>query len=262
MITKIDDFKNKINESFNDDIKTINENDSNSNTNYMVIGNINKMIRMLNEMTELLGNDNLDEWAKDHIATSADDIEEVYNFLKSKNESVNTQLPGMNKVLPTTAICWEPPHVRENNKPKIFTYTAYRLPTESEMVEIDAYNLNAQSIYDGYSYIIVGRGMMSQDNKQKIYNGIKALSEMFPENVEYSKALDMAKTNMNEGKTINELVTTNRDHCIVIVGDDVMGNGTFAEMQKLYDSIPAGARPSKYRSMYKIVAEDNYSSRP
>jgi len=176
-------------DAFNENIKTINEDES--NPNYMVLGNISKMSRMLAEMTSLLGTENLDEWAKDHIATSADDIEEVYNFLKSKKESVNIQSP--NVISDGSAICWEPQHVTENNKPKIFTYTAYRLPTESEMIEINACNLNAKSIYDGYSYIIVGRGIMSQENKQKIYNGIKALSEMFPENAEYSKALDMVK---------------------------------------------------------------------
>jgi hypothetical protein len=74
--------KLKVESVQNTNIESINEDES--NPNYMVLGNISKMSRMLSEMAELLGTESLDEWAKDHIATSADDIEEVYNFLKSK----------------------------------------------------------------------------------------------------------------------------------------------------------------------------------
>ena len=141
-------------DAFNENVKTINEDES--NPNYMVLGNISKMSRMLAEMSELLGTENLDEWAKDHIATSADDIEEVYNFLKSKNETV--QLPGINS---QPAICMEP---------------------------------------------------------------------------------------------IQEAAT--RDHYIIVVGDDVADNGNKESMDKKYESIPKGTRPSNYRSMYKLVKED------
>jgi len=148
MITSINEFKNIINEDHNHD-----------NLNYMVISNINKINRMIKEMPELIGNNNLDEWAKDHIATSADDIEEVYNFLKSKNETI--QLPGMPGVNPVPAICMEP---------------------------------------------------------------------------------------------IQEAAA--REHYIVFVGDDIVNNGSKEEMTKIYNALPKGERPSKYRSMYKLVKED------
>lgn len=146
MITTINEFKNTINEDHD-------------NKNYMVLGNINKISRMISELESLIGDANLDEWAKDHIATSADDIEEVYNFLKSKNES--SQLPGMSGANPIPAICMDP---------------------------------------------------------------------------------------------IQEAAA--RDHYIVIVGDNVVNNGTKEAMTKIYNDIKPGDRPSQKRSMYKLVKED------
>ena len=68
-------------------LKAFNElnEDHNENKNYMVIGNLEKIQRLSTAMLEKIkaSPDELDEWAKDHIATSADDIEEVFNFLWS-----------------------------------------------------------------------------------------------------------------------------------------------------------------------------------
>jgi uncharacterized protein YfkK (UPF0435 family) len=61
-----------------------NGNDSGENPNYMVIQNLKSIIEKSNEMLNMLNMGELDEWAKDHVATSNDDISEVYEFLKNK----------------------------------------------------------------------------------------------------------------------------------------------------------------------------------
>lgn len=55
--------------------------------NYMLISNLKKIKRMAAYLLDQVNDvDDVDEWAKDHIATSADDIEEVYNFIAGKGE--------------------------------------------------------------------------------------------------------------------------------------------------------------------------------
>ena len=81
---------------------------------------------------------------------------------------------------------------RNNNKlPKIFISTAYRLPTEAELVDINNYNLKAQDILEGFSYTIIGRGVNSSDNRQKIFQSMKMLYYKYPDNPEYKQALDL-----------------------------------------------------------------------
>jgi hypothetical protein len=60
-----------------------------SEINYMFKGNLETIKRMIDEMVQMdpmqvdqiLSNGH--DWAVDHITTSADDIAEVYNFLKT-----------------------------------------------------------------------------------------------------------------------------------------------------------------------------------
>jgi hypothetical protein len=55
--------------------------------NYMLISNLKKIKRMASYLLDRVDDEaDVDEWAKDHIATSADDIEEVYNFIKGKED--------------------------------------------------------------------------------------------------------------------------------------------------------------------------------
>ena len=55
--------------------------------NYMLISNLKKIKRMAAYLLDRVDDEaDVDEWAKDHIATSADDIEEVYNFIAGKAE--------------------------------------------------------------------------------------------------------------------------------------------------------------------------------
>ena len=59
-------------------------NDEGRDPNYMVLQNLKSIIEKSNEMLNMLESGSLDEWAKDHIATSNDDISEVYEYLKNK----------------------------------------------------------------------------------------------------------------------------------------------------------------------------------
>ena len=55
--------------------------DVEKNPNYMVIQNLKTIVSNANDILDNLEED-LEDWAKDHISTSKDDIEEVANFLK------------------------------------------------------------------------------------------------------------------------------------------------------------------------------------
>jgi SUMO ligase MMS21 Smc5/6 complex component len=57
--------------------------------NYMVTQNIKQMIKQLQVISEMSEDELLSvmaehPWAVDHLTTSKDDIEEVYNFLTNK----------------------------------------------------------------------------------------------------------------------------------------------------------------------------------
>lgn len=63
-----------------------------SRANYMFKGNLETIKRMIDELVEMNQDEigmvlsNGHEWAVDHIASSADDIQEVYNFLKNTQQ--------------------------------------------------------------------------------------------------------------------------------------------------------------------------------
>jgi hypothetical protein len=66
--------------------------ESGSDLNYMFFGNLETMKRLIDELMQM-DPSKVDmilkdghEWAVDHIASSADDIQEVYNFLKNNAE--------------------------------------------------------------------------------------------------------------------------------------------------------------------------------
>lgn len=61
--------------------------------NYMLISNLKKIKRLAAYLLDHVDDESdVDEWAKDHIATSADDIEEVYNFIAGKAEDKDDEL--------------------------------------------------------------------------------------------------------------------------------------------------------------------------
>lgn len=50
---------------------------------YMTITNLKKIASQAQELIGMIESaGKLDRWAEDHICTSADDIEEVYNYMK------------------------------------------------------------------------------------------------------------------------------------------------------------------------------------
>ena len=63
--------------------------------NYMFFGNLKTIKRLVDEMLEMDESEvdsilsNGHNWALDHIATSKDDVEEVFNFLAGHNDSEN-----------------------------------------------------------------------------------------------------------------------------------------------------------------------------
>ena len=67
-------------------------NEHQEHQNYMFFGNLKTIKRLVDEMLEMdeaevdniLSNGH--NWALDHIATSKDDVEEVFNFLAGHNE--------------------------------------------------------------------------------------------------------------------------------------------------------------------------------
>jgi hypothetical protein len=83
---------------------------------------------------------------------------------------------------------------KANDKsPEIFQKTIYRLPTQKELENVNKFNLSTEDILNGFVYTIVGRGIKDTKNKQMIINSIQKLCDLFPDNNNYTKALDLAK---------------------------------------------------------------------
>lgn len=81
--------------------------------------------------------------------------------------------------------------------PKLFTYTAYRLPNKEDLIDIDNYKLTSDEIIKGFGYTIVGRGKLGDEQKKDIIKSIQMLVDMFPTNKEYKKALKKVKLKYN-----------------------------------------------------------------
>ena len=87
--------------------------------NYMFFGNLQTMKRLIDEMLEM-DESKVDEilkehnWALDHIATSKDDVEEVFNFLAGhespKSEKEGELIGGPGASYPTHIHNDEPSH--------------------------------------------------------------------------------------------------------------------------------------------------------
>jgi hypothetical protein len=78
-------------------------------------------------------------------------------------------------------------------KPQIFQQTIYRVPTNDELKNLNKCNLTAEEILEGFKYTIIGRGINSSDNINKIIESINNLVEMYPNNIVYQTALKNAK---------------------------------------------------------------------
>ena len=85
---------------------------------------------------------------------------------------------------------WE----RHKELPSIFMRTYYALPTLEQLEEFQQYpHLTAEDIHQGFGYTIVGRGVSSPTNCQKIIDSIKMLVDRYPEREVYKEALNKAR---------------------------------------------------------------------
>lgn len=91
-----------------------------------------------------------------------------------------------------------------SNKPKIFTYTSYRLPSQEELTEINSANLRPEEIFEGLCYTIIGKGIFNTKHKSDIIESINMLINKFPNNENYEKALNLANHLQPRFKSINE----------------------------------------------------------
>jgi hypothetical protein len=85
---------------------------------------------------------------------------------------------------------WE----KHKELPSLFTSTHYALPKPEQLDEFQKYpHLTAEDIRQGFGYTIVGRGVSSPDNMQKIVRSIEMLIDRYPERETYKEALALAK---------------------------------------------------------------------
>jgi len=94
--------------------------------------------------------------------------------------------------------------------PKLFTYTAYRLPNKEDLIDIDNCKLTSDKIIEGFGYTIVGRGILGSKQKKDIIQSIQMLGDMFPTNKEYKKALETVKQKYNLKENKMALPTENK----------------------------------------------------
>jgi hypothetical protein len=91
-ILKLNKKIDNIEKDYKKELKSIKENHDGGTQNYMFFGNLKTIKRLVDEMLEMDEAEvdsmltNRHNWALDHIATSKDDVEEVFNFLAGHSE--------------------------------------------------------------------------------------------------------------------------------------------------------------------------------
>ena len=112
-------------------LKGLKENCGETN-NYMFFGNLKTIKRLVDEMLEMdeaevdaiLSNGH--NWALDHIATSKDDVEEVFNFLAGHNDSEN-EFDNHNSEETEEVEEMEPQMVKpEDDEPKVKGFSDFK----------------------------------------------------------------------------------------------------------------------------------------
>lgn len=98
---------------------------------------------------------------------------QFYEYEKDKAEKMNKEIKNHDK-----------------RKPVIFKETIYRIPTKEELLEVDSFKLNSDEIIKGLSYTIIGRGIKRDKEINMIIKSLKLLVDLFPNNKEYTKALE------------------------------------------------------------------------
>lgn len=81
---------------------------------------------------------------------------------------------------------------KDKREPDIFQYTAYRLPSESDLDDIHSCNLSSDQVLSGFVYTLVGKGVTTKKNIQDIITSIDRLNRRHPDR-RYQIALAKAK---------------------------------------------------------------------
>ena len=66
--------------------------------NYMIKANLTKIEKLSGELSKKIDESpdmDIDEWAKDHISKSADNVAEVYDYMKFNNDSADAEENGI-----------------------------------------------------------------------------------------------------------------------------------------------------------------------
>jgi hypothetical protein len=78
-------------------------------------------------------------------------------------------------------------------KKRVFDHTLYRIPTDNELKEFEKYpDLSSKQILNEFYYIMVGRGILDEDIKGQIIDGIQKLINLYPMDSRYKGALRLA----------------------------------------------------------------------
>lgn len=78
--------------------------------------------------------------------------------------------------------------------PFVFDHTLYRIPTDDELKGFENYpDISSKQILDEFSYIMVGRGILSESIKNQIIEGIEKLIKLYPDDKRYFGALRLAQ---------------------------------------------------------------------
>jgi hypothetical protein len=87
--------------------------------------------------------------------------------------------------------------------PDIFTHTIYRIPTDEEIADLKNYDLSGDDIMKGLGYTIIGRGILSSNNKKLILKAFKKIVDAYPENTSFAAGYEHAKTKYGDKYPIN-----------------------------------------------------------
>ena len=81
------------------------------------------------------------------------------------------------------------------NEPKVFDHTIYRIPTTAELQKFEKHpDYTPGDVLAEFQYTLIGRGILTMENKTQIIKSISNLCEVFPNDKRYKDALDLAKS--------------------------------------------------------------------
>lgn len=82
-------------------------------------------------------------------------------------------------------------YIKLFNENVVFNHTIYDVPNKEDLYKFNDTNLTAKEIFDEICYTIIGRGVLSEKNKEQIVQSAKILVDKF-NNSKYKEVLKMA----------------------------------------------------------------------